>query len=128
MTDLNLVESAILVKALADAGNVCRLAEYAAVVAVSFGANIDDGHKAVEAYGTTAIDAVRTAAEELIAAVGRTAVTDGDDHERAVADLDARCPVFVDILAAYVDETYPREFKMARWEVEDPQPVVSLNR
>lgn len=124
-TDCNIVEQAVYIKAIATAGLTRRLIDYAAFVAVSLGADVDAGNKAVDDRGTTTIDAVKAAADDVLGAFGRIATADYEVAHEADREYRETVDTFADILAAYVcEESTAHEFDLVRWEVADPQPVI----
>lgn len=121
--DCNVLEYAVYVKALVTANCLVRLVEYAAFVAVSEGADVERGRRIAKSHGMEIRKVVKSAAEDLILAFGNIAVA--DDEAEAEAAYESARRDFVDVLAAYVYEvSSSKAFELARWEVQDPQPVV----
>lgn len=121
--DCNVLEYAVYVKALVTANCLVRLVEYAAFVAVSEGADVERGRRIAKSHGMEIRKTVKSAAEDLILAFGNIAVA--DDEIEAEAEYESARRDFVDVLAAYVYEmSSSKAFELARWEVQDPQPVV----
>lgn len=120
--ECNIIEYAVYIKAIATAGLIRRLIDYAAFVAVSLGADVERGRQIMENRKMTPRKAVESAAEDLIKSFGHLAVT--EDRDEAEKGYEAAVTAFADVCAAFVcTASTPREFELVRWEVEDPQPV-----